>query len=74
MKYHKSMTVNMTHAEMETLTRLARSHCVSKNEIIRRALSWYHDMQKDVNMGDWRLETRIVDRNGDEVKTIEYVE
>lgn len=74
MKYHKSISVNLTHAELEGLTRLARSHRVSKNEIIRRALGWYQDMQKDVNMGDWRLETRIVDKEGKEVKKIRYLE
>ena len=74
MRLTTTLTVNLTVAEMESLQRLATDHRVSKNQIMRRALGWYHDMQKEVNMGDWRLETRIVDRNGDEVKTISYIE
>ena len=73
-KHLRQKSLYLTVIEVNRLDILAKQQHVSTNMVISRALNWYYDMQKEVNTGDWRLETRIVDRNGDEVKKMSYIE
>ena len=70
----KSITLNLNESEMLRLIQLAKTEATTKTAILRRALNWYNDMQKTANQGDWRLETRIVDKDGNEVKKVGYIE
>ncbi len=71
----KTIPLNLSLEEFEKVEKLSEEKGVSKPGMIRSALRFYLSLQAEVNKGDgWRLETRIVDKDGNEVRKLKYIE
>ena len=71
----KTMTLNLSPREMMTVENLAISKGTTKTGLVRAAIRFYQSMQEDINKGDgWRLESRIVDKDGMEISKIKYID
>jgi hypothetical protein len=69
------MTLNLSPQEMELVEEESARLGTTKTGFIRSALRQYQGLLKRVNEGDgYRLETRIVDKDGNEVSKIMYIE
>ncbi len=71
----KTMTLNLSPQEMELVEDEATRLGTTKTGFIRSALRHYQGLLRRVNEGDgWRLETRIVDKDGNEISKVMYID